>query len=120
MSSAAGKDSGSESRERLPSIPISSFADEPISALLSRLQKELHLTYLFIAHDLAMVRHISTRVAVMYQGEIVEMAPTDVLFESPSHPYTKLLLASIPRENTPACESAQEKINDENDIMIER
>jgi len=79
--------------------------DEPISALdvsiqaqiinlLLELQKELNLTYLFIAHDLAMVRHISTRIAVMYRGEFVEMAPTDILFEKPSHPYTKLLFAS--------------------------
>jgi oligopeptide/dipeptide ABC transporter ATP-binding protein len=82
--------------------------DEPISALdvsiqaqivnlLLRLQKEFSLTYLFIAHDLTMVRHISTRVAVMYQGEFVETAATEKLFKSPSHPYTQLLLSSIPR-----------------------
>jgi oligopeptide transport system ATP-binding protein len=82
--------------------------DEPISALdvsiqaqivnlLVRLQRELQLTYLFIAHDLAMLRHISTRVAVMYQGEFVEIAPTEDLYKRPSHPYTQLLFSSIPR-----------------------
>ncbi len=82
--------------------------DEPISALdvsiqaqivnlLLQLQKEFSLTYLFIAHDLAMVRHISTRVAVMYQGEFVETARVEDLYKSPSHPYTQLLLSSIPR-----------------------
>ncbi|HEX2582902.1 MAG TPA: ABC transporter ATP-binding protein [Chlamydiales bacterium] len=80
--------------------------DEPISALdvsiqaqiaglLQRLQKELALTYLFIAHDLAMVRYLSNRIAVMYLGSFVEIASTDALFSNPLHPYTQLLLASI-------------------------
>ena len=83
------------------------ICDEPISALdvsiqaqivnlLLRLQKELHLTMLFIAHDLAMVRYLSTRLAVMHQGKIVEMRPADELFTHPRHPYTQILLASIP------------------------
>lgn len=83
------------------------ICDEPISALdvsiqaqvinlLERLQKELGLTYLFIAHDLAMVRYISQKVAVMYLGRIVEMAQTEELYENPLHPYTKALLSSIP------------------------
>ena len=64
--------------------------------LLEELQKKLGLTYLFIAHDLAVVRHISTRVAVMYLGRIVEFAPTDELFANPQHPYTKALLDAAP------------------------
>ncbi|HSX38393.1 MAG TPA: ABC transporter ATP-binding protein [Chlamydiales bacterium] len=80
--------------------------DEPISSLdvsiqaqiinlLHRLHKELGLAYLFIAHDLVMVRHLATRVAVMYKGEIVETAETETLFNNPSHPYTQHLLASM-------------------------
>ena len=83
------------------------ICDEPISALdvsiqaqivnmLEDLQHELGLTYLFIAHDLSMVRHISTRVAVMYLGRIVELAESEELYANPKHPYTISLLSSIP------------------------
>ncbi len=64
--------------------------------LLERLQRERGLSYLFISHDLAVVRHISNRIAVMYMGRFMELADADELIDHPAHPYTKLLLRSVP------------------------
>lgn len=86
------------------------LADEPISALdvsiraqvlnlLNGLKKEMGLTYLFIAHDLSVVKFITDRVAVIHKGKLVEMAPTDALYRNPLHPYTKGLLSAIPMPN---------------------
>lgn len=86
------------------------IADEPISALdvsiraqvlnlMSQLQKERGLTYLFISHDLSVMRFICDRIAVVHKGEIVEMSDTETLFEHPTHPYTRALLSAIPQPN---------------------
>ncbi len=86
------------------------ICDEPISALdvsiqaqiinlLIKLQREMGLTYLFIAHDLSMIKHISDRIAVMYSGRVVELTNSKELYKNPIHPYTQMLLSSLPYSN---------------------
>ena len=100
--------------------------DEPIAALdvsiqaqvvnlLEQLQNDLGLTYLFISHDLSMVRHLADRVAVMYLGRMVELAEVDELYDSPQHPYTQALHSAVPQPN-PVVESYRERIILQGDI----
>ncbi|WP_125771914.1 ABC transporter ATP-binding protein [Companilactobacillus furfuricola] len=97
------------------------IADEPISALdvsiqaqvvnlLQDIQKQRNLTYMFIAHDLSMVKYISDRIAVMYSGKIVELASSDEIYNNPLHPYTQSLLSAIPVPD-PEVEKTRERID---------
>ncbi|WP_047979552.1 ABC transporter ATP-binding protein [Ornithinibacillus contaminans] len=103
------------------------ICDEPVSALdvsiqaqvlnlMKDLQDELSLTYLFIAHDLSVVKHISDRIAVMYLGRIVEIAPKQALYNNALHPYTQGLLASIPEVDLDGTNQKREKIRIEGDL----
>jgi oligopeptide transport system ATP-binding protein len=110
----------------LATSPDFIVCDEPISALdvsiqaqivnlLEDLREELGLTYLFIAHDLSMVRYVSTRIAVMYLGKLVELTSSEELYENPLHPYTKALLSAIPIPDPPL-ERQRQRILLEGDV----
>ncbi|MDJ0925984.1 MAG: ABC transporter ATP-binding protein [Acidimicrobiia bacterium] len=102
------------------------IADEPVSALdvsiqaqivnlMQDLRNELNLTYLFIAHDLSVVRHISDRIAIMYAGQLVEVADRDSVYESPAHPYTQALLSAVPIPD-PEIEARRKRVVVEGDV----
>lgn len=110
----------------LATNPSFIVGDEPISALdvsiqaqvvnlLSDLKQQLNLTYLFIGHDLSMVRYISNRVAVMYLGRVVELSNRDAIFDHPLHPYTRSLLSAVPIAN-PKRERARQRIILQGDV----
>ena len=99
--------------EAIASLDVSIQAQ--IVNLLERLQEHFRFSYLFIAHDLSMVRHVSNRIAVMYLGKIVEIAPTEALFDNPAHPYTRALMSAVPVPD-PDIEATRRRVILEGDI----